>query len=118
MRHDADVSLASAEQLKVTPGSTFWSQVEPAGAKCATFEGSGGTQVPLAPGVNTIEVAPGPLAHVFLRRFAAEEFPVEPAAIKGGSVGELKIPRDEASAAYPWHLLVEAGQQARVCLPR
>lgn len=117
-RHDADVSLASAERLKVTPGSGSWRQVAPAGVRCATFEGSGGTQVPLRVGVNTIEVAPGPAAHLFLRRFAANEFPAELGTVRGGSVGELKIPRDEAGAAYPWYLLVEAGQQARVCLPR
>lgn len=118
VRHDADVSLASAEQLKVTPRGGGWRQAAPAGVKCATFEGSGGTQVPLSVGANTIEVAPGPPAHLFLRRFAANEFPATIGALQGGSVGELKIPRDEASEAYPWYLLVEAGQQARVCLPR
>jgi hypothetical protein len=117
-RHDADVSLASAEQLKVTPGSGGWSATAPAGVKCATFEGSAGKQVPLAPGVDTIEVSLGAAAHLFLRRFAADEFPAELGALQGGSVGELKIPHDEASAAYPWYLLVEAGQPARVCLPR
>jgi hypothetical protein len=117
-RHDADVSLASAEGLKVTPGGGSWSQAAPAGVKCATFEGSGGTQVPLSVGANTIELAPGPAAHLFLRRFAANEFPAELGTVQGGSVGELKISRDEAGEVYPWYLLVEAGQQARVCLPR
>jgi hypothetical protein len=116
-RHDADVSLASAEELKATPGSGSWSQAAPVGIKCATFEGSAGTQVPLAPGVDTVEVAPGGPAHLFLRRFAANEFPARLGAVEGASASELKIPHDEASAAYPWYLLVEAGQQARVCLP-
>lgn len=117
-RHDTDVSLASAEELKVTPGAGSWKQAAPAGVKCATFERSGATQVPLSVGTNTIEIAPGASAHLFLRRFAANEFPVKLATVPGGSAVDLKIPKDEASDAYPWYVLVEAGQQARVCLPR
>jgi hypothetical protein len=117
-RHDADVTLASAEQLKTTPGVGGWRQAAPAGVKCATFEGSGATQVPLSVGTNRIEIAPGAPANLFLRRFAANEFPAKLGAVPGGSAVQLKIPKDEAGDVYPWYVLVEAGQQARVCLPR
>jgi hypothetical protein len=117
-RHAADISLASAEHehLGLSPTAGHWSPTAPDGAKCAEFEGSAGTQVPLKPGTNTIEVAPGPMAHLFLRRFATEEFPVTLGGASGDSVTELKIPKDDATA-WPWYLDVEAEQAARVCLP-
>lgn len=119
-RHNADVTLASAEHehLGLSPQGGRWSATAPAGVKCAEFEGSAGTEVKLAAGVNTIEVAPGSEAHLFLRRFATGEFPVALGGAAGDSVTGLHIPKDTASASYPWYLDVEAEQPARVCLPR
>jgi hypothetical protein len=119
-RQVADKALYSAEHehLGLARQGGGWSESAPAGAKCAEFEGSGGTQVQMEPGANTIEVAPGPAAHIFLRRFATEEFPVDLGTVKGDSVTKLNVPRDNASSSYPWYVDVEAQQSARVCLPR
>lgn len=119
-RHGADVTLASAEseQLGLEPEGSGWSKHAPVGIKCATFGGSGGTQVALVTGANTIEVAPGPPAHLFLRRFATEEFPVALGTVNGDSSNKLNVPVDTASSTYPWYVDVEAQQHARVCLPR
>ncbi|HWM54475.1 MAG TPA: hypothetical protein VNO20_03710 [Solirubrobacterales bacterium] len=71
-------------------------------------------EVRLSPGLTRIEVAPGPHADFFLRRFARREYPVPTKGGPGGSVTELRVPGDEAPR-YPWYLGVEASQPVRVC---
>ena len=67
----------------------------------------------LAPGLNTIELAPGPHADFTLRRFATGEYPVETEGAEGDSVTLLRVPRD--ASRQPWFLHVDASQPARVC---
>lgn len=71
-------------------------------------------EVRLSPGLTRIEVPPGPDASFSLRRFASDEYPVPTEGGPGGSVTELRVPRDEAPR-YPWYLLVEAALPVRVC---
>lgn len=117
--HYADIQLAAMEELKLEPQEGGWSATAPAGecVEVKPAEGTGGTEVRLATGSNSIEVAPGAGATLFLRRFATGEFPVELGLLAGGSAVTLKIPEDVASAEYPWYLDVAAGEQARVCRP-
>jgi hypothetical protein len=115
----ADLQLAAMEELALEPQSGGWSATAPAG-ECVQVnpaEGTGGTEVRLATGANRIEVAPGAGASLYLRRFQTGEFPVALGEVAGGSAAALKIPKDNASAAYPWYLDVAAGEQARVCRP-
>lgn len=117
--HYADLQLAAMEELALEPREAGWSAAAPAGecVEVKPAEGTGGTEVRLATGTNSIEVAPGAGATLYLRRFATGEFPVELGLLAGGSAATLKIPKDEAAAEYPWYLDVAAGEQARVCRP-
>ena len=65
------------------------------------------------PGLNTIELAPGPHADFSLRRFASGEYPVETEGADGNSVTLLRVPRD--ASHQPWFLHIDATQSARVC---
>lgn len=71
-------------------------------------------EVPLSPGRTRIELAPGPRAEFSLRRFATGEHPVPTEGAPGGSVTEVRVPRD-AAPGFPWYLQVDASQPARVC---
>jgi hypothetical protein len=112
-RRQADIILSQALPLMTRdlPG-TFAGR---SGEGCVAIP-AGGEAVPdvsLDPGATTIEVAPGPPAELNLRRFAVEEFPVPTEDVPGGSAVLLRIPRDDSDR--PWHLHVEAAQEARVC---
>ena len=112
-RRQADIILSQALPLMTRdlPG-TFAGR---SGENCIAVP-AGGEAVPditLAPGATRIEVAPGPPAELNLRRFAVEEFPVPTEDVPGGSAVLLRVPRD--GSGRPWHLHVEAVQEARVC---
>lgn len=112
-RYQADVVLANALPIsKETEAGGFASS---AGAGCTVLPPGPKEEVALPPGTTRIEVAPGPEAGISLRRFAEGQYPVQTEAAPGGSVSALTIPADTVSR--PWHLLVEAGQPARVCPP-
>jgi hypothetical protein len=114
-RRQADIVLAHALRLSTLIERGAYSSRPPAGAECTRFPAGDaqGSDIPLAPGVNRIEVAPGPPAQISLRRFAASEFPVTTSGAPGDSVVLLRIPRDRAPQR--WRLHLEAGQAARVC---
>jgi hypothetical protein len=113
-RRQADIVLSQALPLRtvVTPngydatGGRENCVAIPAGAPADS-------EVAVGPGPTRIEVAPGPEAHLTLRRFAEGEYPVPTAGAPGGSVVVLRIPHDESPR--PWYLHVEATQRARVC---
>lgn len=115
-RRQADVVLAYALGLSLDVERHGYSTGR-AGGHCTTVPAgeASASGIPLAPGANRIEVAPGPQAAVSLRRFAAEEFPVHTGGAPGGSAVTLRIPRD--AAPQPWRLHLEAQQAARVCQP-
>lgn len=112
-RSQADIVLSQALPLMTRdlPG-TFAGR---SGEGCVAVPAGGEAvpDIPLAPGATRIEVAPGPPAQLNLRRFAVEEFPVPTEDVPGGSAVLLRIPRDNSDR--PWHLHVEAVQEARVC---
>ncbi len=81
------------------------------GGDCVDLAGDG--EVRLAPGLNTIALAPGPHADFTLRRFATGEYPVETEGADGDSLTLLRVPRD--ASRQPWFLHVEASQTAHVC---
>jgi len=81
------------------------------GADCVDVAGD--AEVRLAPGLNAIELAPGPHADFTLRRFATGEYPVKTEGADGDSVTLLRVPRD--ASRQPWFLRVEAAQPAEVC---
>lgn len=114
-RHYADIVLARALPIS----SAVSSRGRPAGqgGRCVSLAGGAASrylEVPLRPGLATIELAPGPRADLSLRRFATGEFPVILDPARGGSVTELRIPADRSS--QPWYLHVEAPQRSRVCV--
>lgn len=114
-RHWADVVLGQALGMSavVTPDG-----YEAAAAKAAdcTAIPSGGSvaEVALVPGANRVYIAPGEEAHLSLRRFATDEYPVPLDGAPGGSEVKIKIPVDNAPK-YPWYLHVEAAGVAAVC---
>jgi hypothetical protein len=113
-RRQADIVLANA--LPLTLATKPGGQAPPSVAeRCVTVPPGGGDPagIPLSPGLHTIVLEPGPPADITLRRFAVGEFPVTRGGIAGGSVSELRIPRD--SVARPWRLRLEATQTASVC---
>jgi hypothetical protein len=110
-RRAADVVLSQALALKtVTRPETYDFGALP--ENCVALLDSE-REVRLDPGQTRIEVAPGPEAHLSLRRFATGEFPVQLAPLPGESTTALTIPRDESPR--PWYLHVEAEQAVRVC---
>ncbi|HEX6601496.1 MAG TPA: hypothetical protein VF030_02540 [Solirubrobacterales bacterium] len=110
-RAQADVVLAAALPVALNAGPT--GRGGGLGG-CLGLPGGGANgALRVGPGTTTIQLDPGPRASVFLRRFAAEGFPVFVGRVEGGSTVELVIPADKAQR--PWRLLVEASQPARVC---
>jgi hypothetical protein len=114
-RRQADIVLSKA--LPISSATRSGGTGRPgAGARCVTLPGDGAStqrEVPLRPGLTTIELAAGPPAQLALRRFAENEFPVALEGGYGGTVTALRIPAD--SSPRPWFLHVEAQQQARIC---
>lgn len=114
-RKQADIVLSQA--LPLATLTRLGAFAPGGGENCVTLPaGSAGpdSEVRLAPGLTRIELAPGPPAEFSLRRFATGEFPVPTEGAPGGSVTELRVPRD-AARRYPWYLNVEASQLARAC---
>jgi hypothetical protein len=113
-RKQADIVLSQALPLSTVTRLGAYSP-DAGGASCVDVagDGSGRGEVRLAPGLNRIELAPGPHADFTLRRFAAGEYPVSTEGADGDSVTLLRVPRD--GARQPWFLHVEASQPARVC---
>jgi len=113
-RRQADILLSQALPLS-TEIRRGGFKAGAAASACVAVPGGGEAMpdVTLGPGLTRIEVAPGPPAELSLRRFALEEFPVPTEDAPGGSTVLLRIPRDNAE--QPWHLHVEADQDARVC---
>jgi hypothetical protein len=115
-RHFADIVLSQALPLttRAEPGTSL--NGGGGGQGCFTQAAGSGTstsETKLGPGAVRIEVAPGPEAHIGLRRFAEGEYPVQTTPAAGGSTMLLRIPRDRAP--QPWYLHVEASQTVRVC---
>lgn len=113
-RHYADIVLARA--LPISTAVPNSRADLPLGDKCVTLAGGAASrymEVPLPPGLSTIEPASGRAAELSLRRFATGEFPVVLDAAPGGAATVLRIPRDTSSR--PWYLHVEASQRSRVC---
>jgi hypothetical protein len=113
-RRQADVVLARALPISVAarPGLS----ATRLGARKGCLRGGGGgagREVELSAGVTRVEVSAGPPARLYLRRFAAGEYPVPVSTAPGRSTAVLRIPADRASR--PWHLFVEATQPFRVC---
>jgi hypothetical protein len=113
-RKQADIILGQALPLSTV---TRLGGFEPGSAaeNCIEVPG-GGTAVPdvtIGPGTTRIEVAPGDRAEFSLGRFAVAEYPVSTEGAPGDSVTVLNVPRD--SSRRPWHLHVQAEQEARVC---
>jgi hypothetical protein len=111
-RRQADVVLAQALPLATVTQLGEYAPAPAAG--CVVVAGGDPAEVPLAPGLTRVEVAPGPPAGFSLRRFAVGEFPVVTEGAPGESVTRLQIPAD-AAPAFPWRLHVRAQQEARVC---
>jgi len=115
-RHWADVVLARALPLSTETRLGAYDRGAAAGENCVSLPAGSSTptsELRLAPGLTTIELAPGPQAGFKLRRFATEEYPVVTEGAPGDSATTLRIPRDKAS--QPWYLHVEASQRALVC---
>ncbi len=115
-RRQADIVLSQALPLSALIDRDAY---DPGGASagCTVVEPGHSPMPPevrLSPGLTRIEVAPGPDAGFSLRRFATDEYPVPTEGGPGGSVTELRVPRDEAPE-YPWYLRVGASQPVRVC---
>ncbi len=72
------------------------------------------TEIPLRPRSAWIVLSPGPPGSLSMRRFAAENYPVELEDAPGGAVTRIRIPRD-TTRQPPWRLLVESRQTAHVC---
>jgi hypothetical protein len=110
-RHFADLVLAEA--LPITSESK--SGVDSENRPCAVLQPGQAdrAQVKLEPGVTRVEVTAGPPAHIYLRRFATEEFPVPVEGGKGGTTTLVRIPPDRAD--QPWYMNVQASQLIRLC---
>ncbi len=113
-RKQVDVILSQALPLSTVTRLDSYSPTA-GGAGCIDVAGggSGPEEVRLRPGLNTIELAPGPHADFSLRRFASGEYPVETEGADGNSVTLLRVPRD--ASRQPWFLHIDATQSARVC---
>lgn len=110
-RRQADIVLSRAlplfEETSTAPPAS-------AGPACEGRQSASPKDgIPLSPGVNRIELDPGPPANLALRRFATEEFPVPIRELPGGSTMLLRIPRD--ASPRPWYLQVSARQPFAVC---
>ena len=113
-RKQVDIILSQALPLSTVTRLDSYSPTA-GGADCIDVVGvgSGPPEVRLRPGLNTIELAPGPHADFSLRRFASGEYPVETEGADGNSVTLLRVPHD--ASHQPWFLHIDATQSARVC---
>lgn len=113
-RHWADVVLSQALPLKAVVKINGY---DDRGGRENCVNVKGGAPAPsgmqIGFGKTRVEIPPGPEAHLTMRRFAAEDFPVPIATAPGGSTVVLHVPRDESPR--PWQLHVEAEQPVRVC---
>ena len=105
-REHADLVLAAALPIAVSVDAGK----DPGSGRCVEVGGGG---VRLSPGSTRVVISPGAEATLSLRRFATGEFPIELAAVPGGSTASLRIPRDGSTRS--WVLRVESGQPAHVC---
>jgi hypothetical protein len=114
-RRWADSVLAQALQMSTTNVLEGYDAKAAAGPGCTAVPADGTIpEVPLAPGLNRVYIAPGGEASLALRRFATTEYPVPLANAPGGAEVEIKVPADNAPQ-YPWYLHVVAGQEAAIC---
>jgi hypothetical protein len=114
-RNQADIVLSRALPLStIIQLGAFDSRSS--GENCVTLPAgdSSDREIRLSSGRTRIELAPGPPARFFLRRFATGEYPVRTEGAAGDSMTLLRTPPDTAPR-YPWYLYVEATQLARVC---
>jgi hypothetical protein len=113
-RKQADIVLSQALPLSTLTRLGAYDP-DDSGENCIALAGNAppASEVRLSPGLTRIELAPGPHADFFLRRFAGGEYPVVTEGAPGDSVTVLRVPRDDAP--QPWFLHVEASQPARVC---
>ncbi|HEX7293866.1 MAG TPA: hypothetical protein VF259_04925 [Solirubrobacterales bacterium] len=110
-RHQADIVLSQALPLFE---ETFAEAPPSAGPGCVGRQAASPRRgVRLSPGVNRIELDPGPPAALALRRFATGEFPVPARELPGGSTMLLRVPAD--ASPRPWYLQVTAQQPFAVC---
>lgn len=113
-RRQADIVLAEALPISTVTRPGAYSPGSGAENCVALAPGAAPTaKTAIGPGSTRIEVAPGPPAGLFLRRFAEAEFPVPTEGAPGDSVTVLRIPRD--SSRRPWYMHVDARQPVRVC---
>ena len=117
-RRQADIVLSAA--LPVRLDSALGESIGTAAFRDGCAELPAGARpdspgLPLTAGVTLIGVPPGELAHLRLRRYASEEYPVDLGSVAAGSTARLTIPRDRARR--PWRLLVEASRPVAVCGP-
>jgi hypothetical protein len=113
-RRQADVVLAKALPLSTVTRLDAYGAGGGTGRCTVLPAGEAKPEVAVGPGLSRIEVAPGPQASFSLRRFAVGEYPVSTEGAPGGSVTQLRIPRD-AAPGQPWYLQVEAAQKVQVC---
>ena len=113
-RHFADIVLAAALPISHETVPEF-DQSASSGEACATMQPgeAQGKEIPVEPGATRVEVGPGPAAAIGMRRFAEGEFPVQIAAVEGGTTTTLQIPKDRAKKQ--WYVNVQAAQLVRVC---
>jgi hypothetical protein len=111
-RLQADSVLAQALPLSTLTHLGGYDPHPTGVGRCLTLPAGGA--VALSPGTTLIELAPGPDAAFSLRRFSRGEYPVATEGAAGGSMTTIRVPRD-AAPQVPWHLRVQATQQARVC---
>jgi hypothetical protein len=111
-RRQADVVLSQALPISTATRLGAYTPGSPENCFPVPSGGSAG-EVPVSPGLQRIELAPGPRAEFALRRFAVGEYPVDIGGAPGGSATLLRIPRDGSS--QPWFLHIDAKQSARVC---
>jgi hypothetical protein len=114
-RKYADIVLGQALPLSTETKANNLSTRADRGGSCdeLTPAEAARTETKLGPGATRIEVAPGPPAHLSLRRFATGEYPVKAKEIEAESTTILSVPED--NAVQPWFLKVEANQLVRVC---
>lgn len=115
-RHAADVVLSQALPLKTVTVLEGYEPSLVSGSKCTAIPAGGEAvpEVPVGPGTTRVVIGLGGQAALSMRRFAQTEYPVSISSGPGGSVVELKVPKDNAPE-YPWHLHIAAEQGTWVC---
>jgi hypothetical protein len=110
-RHQADVVLVAALPVTVAPAPAATSP----GEACVTLPaGVAKPEMRLPPGGARIELAPGRLGTLSLRRYGSPDGEgVGVARIVGGATVILRIPRDRSPR--PWAMRLEVAQPVSVC---